>query len=69
MVNGPEEIYRSFQPYYEVNDIGERAEPDQYCAPEAERNAAQIKDLDEVEGFCGVFFRPTTTQTPATMPN
>ncbi len=63
-VNDPEEIYASFQPYYEVTEVGERAEPDQLYALQAELNAAQIYYLEEVEGFCNVFFRPTSTQTP-----
>jgi len=63
-INDAEEIHRSFQPYYEVTEVGERAEPDQLYALQAELNAAQIYYLEEVEGFCGVFFRPTSTQTP-----
>jgi len=63
-INDPEEICRSFQPYYEVTEVGERAEPDQLYALQAELNAAQIYYLDEVEGFCSVFFRPTSTRTP-----
>ncbi|MBE3074301.1 MAG: DEAD/DEAH box helicase family protein, partial [Actinobacteria bacterium] len=63
-VNDPEEIFASFQPYYEVAEVGERAEPDQLYALQAQLNAAQIYYLDDVEGFCSVFFRPTSTQTP-----
>ena len=63
-VNDPEEIFASFQPYYEVAEVGECAEPDQLYALQAQLNAAQIYYLEEVEGFCSVFFRPTSTQTP-----
>ncbi len=63
-VNDPEEIYASFQPYYEVTGVGERAAPDQLYALQAELNAAQIYYAEDVEGFCGVFFAPKRSQSP-----
>jgi type I restriction enzyme, R subunit len=62
-VNAREEIYASFQPYYEATAVGQQATPEQLYALQGELAAAQIYYLDEVEGFCSVFFRPTSTQT------
>jgi len=64
-VNEREEILRSFQPYYEVTAVGEQATPEQLYALQTELNDAQIYYLDEVEGFCSVFFQPKSEQTPA----
>jgi len=63
-VNDTEEIFDSFQPYYEVTEVGEQATPEQLYALQAQLDAAQLYHSDEVEGFCSVFFRPTGTQTP-----
>ena len=64
-VNEREEIYRSFQPYYEVTVVGEQASPEQLYALQNELNDAQIYYLEEVEGFCGVFFQPKSEQSAA----
>jgi type I restriction enzyme R subunit len=64
-VNEREEIYDSFQPYYEATAVGEQAAPAQLYVLQNELNDAQIYYLDEVEGFCGVFFQPKSEQTPA----
>ena len=63
-VNDPEEIFRSFQPYYEVTQIGEQATAAQLYALQAELDAAHIYYLEDVEGFCSVFFAPKASQTP-----
>lgn len=63
-VNDPEEIYRSFQPYYECAEVGEQAEAAQLYALQNELDAAHIYYHDEVEGFCSVFFAPKVSQTP-----
>ena len=64
-VNDPEEIYRSFQPYYERTLVGEQATPEQLYALQRELDEAQVYHHAEVEGFCKVFFRPTSAQTSA----
>ena len=63
-VNDPEEIFDSFQPYYEAAEVGERATPEQLNALKFELDNAQIYHHDEVEGFCGVFFAPKASQSP-----
>ena len=62
-VNEPEEIYLSFAPYYEVTAVGEQASAEQLYALQADLNGAQIYYLEEVEGFCSVFFAPKATQS------
>ena len=63
-VNEPEEIYLSFAPYYEVTAVGEQASAEQLYALQADLDGAQIYYLEEVEGFCCVFFAPKATQSP-----
>jgi type I restriction enzyme R subunit len=63
-VNEPEEIFSSFQPYYEAAEVGERATPEQLYALQTQLDAAQIYHHDEVEGFCSVFFAPKASQSP-----
>ena len=63
-VNDPEEIFASFQPYYEAAEVGERATPEQLNALKFELDNAQIYHHDEVEGFCSVFFAPKASQSP-----
>jgi type I restriction enzyme R subunit len=64
-VNEPEEIYRSFAPYYEAPMVGERATAEQLYALQSELTDAQVFYLSEVEGFCKVFFKPRETQSAA----
>ena len=63
-MNDPEEIFASFQPYYEAAEVGERATPEQLYALQNELDNAQIYHHDEVEGFCSVFFAPKASQSP-----
>lgn len=63
-VNEREEIFASFQPYYEATAVGEKAKPEQLYALQAELDAAHVYYQEDVEGFCRVFFSPRTDQTP-----
>lgn len=63
-VNEPEEILKSFQPYYEQTIIGERAEPKQLYELQAKLDVHQVYFKAEVEEFCKVFYKPKHNQTP-----
>jgi len=63
-VNDPEEIYESFQPYYEATGVGERAEPRQLYELQAKLDEQHVYYRQEVEAFCKVFFKPKARQTP-----
>jgi len=62
-VNDPDEIRRSFQPYYEQTTVAESAEPQQLYDLQHNLDAAQVYFLSEVESFARVFFKPTSKQT------
>lgn len=62
-VNEPNEIFLSFQPYYEQTLVGERAEPQQLYELKAKLDGYQIYFKAEVEEFAKVFYKPKTTQT------
>jgi len=64
-VNEPEEILKSFQPYYEQTIIGERAEPKQLYELQAKLDGHQVYYKAEVEEFCKVFYKPRQNQPPA----
>jgi type I restriction enzyme R subunit len=62
-VNDPEEIRRSFQPYYEQTTIAESAEPQQLYDLQHELDAAQVYYVSEVEAFAKVFYKPSAKQS------
>ncbi|MGD9159380.1 MAG: type I restriction endonuclease [Desulfobacteraceae bacterium] len=64
-VNEPDEILKSFQPYYEQTLIGERAEPQQLYELQAKLDSHQVYYKAEVEEFCRVFYKPRPNQTTA----
>ena len=64
-VNGPDEILKAFQPYYEQTLIGERAEPQQLYELQAKLDGHQVYYKAEVEEFCKVFYKPKPNQTTA----
>jgi type I restriction enzyme R subunit len=64
-VNEPDEILKSFQPYYEQTLIGERAEPQQLYELQAKLDGHQVYYKAEVEEFCKVFYKPKPNQTTA----
>lgn len=63
-VNDPEEIRRSFQPYYEQTVVAESAEPQQLYDLQHQLDAAQVYFLSEVEAFARVFYKPSAKQSP-----
>jgi type I restriction enzyme, R subunit len=62
-VNDPEEIRRSFQPYYEQTVIAESPEPQQLYDLQHKLDAAQVYFQSEVEAFAKVFYKPVAKQT------
>lgn len=62
-VNEPEEILKSFQPYYEQTLVGERAEAKHLYELQARLDGYQIYYEAEVEEFCRVFFKSNLRQT------
>jgi type I restriction enzyme R subunit len=60
-VNDPEEIRRSFQPYYEQTTVAESAEPSQLYDLQHKLDAAQVYYETEVEAFAKVFYKPKQT--------
>jgi type I restriction enzyme R subunit len=63
-VNDRQEILDSFQPYYELTEVGEEAEPRHLYALQAKLDEARVYHRDEVEQFAKVFFQPKAAQTP-----
>lgn len=60
--NEPNEIQRSFQPYYEDCTVDEPADADKLYEVQAKLNDYQIYFLSEVENFCKVFYKSKTMQ-------
>ena len=57
-VNDPDEIYRSFQPYYEQTIVTETADPHRLYELQHELESAQVFSSSEVDGLCKVFYVP-----------
>jgi type I restriction enzyme R subunit len=62
-VNDPEEIRRSFQPYYEQTTVAESAEPHQLYDLQHKLDATQVYYVSEIEAFAKVFYKPSAKQT------
>ena len=62
-INEPADIQEAFQPYYEKTMVGEQAESRQLYELESRLNNYQVYHLNEVEGFCRIFYRPKKMQT------
>ena len=63
-VNGPEEIYKAFKPYYEAPAIGDRADHRQLYDLQAKMDEEQVYHRGEVEGFCEVYFKARAKLMP-----
>jgi type I restriction enzyme, R subunit len=61
-VNDPEEIRRSFQPYYEQTTIAESAEPHQLYDLQHKLDTTQVYFQSEVQAFAKVFYQPKAKQ-------
>jgi len=64
-VNKPEEIFEAFKPYFEVTHVGEEADPRQLYDLQARLDERHVYHQNEVEEFCGVFFKAKAVQTPS----
>jgi type I restriction enzyme R subunit len=62
-VNEPEEIRRSFQPYYEQTTVAESAEPQQLYDLQHKLDATQVYYVSEIEAFAKVFYKPSAKQS------
>jgi len=63
-VNNAEDIQTAFQPFYEQTVIGEQAESSQLYELQGKLQAMHVFHQDEVDGFCGVFFKPKEVHSP-----
>jgi type I restriction enzyme R subunit len=62
-VNGAEDIYQAFKPYYDATSLQEASDPQQLEALKHELDAAQIYFWSEVEAFAKVFYKPLARQS------
>ena len=62
-VNDRQEIFDSFQPYYEETTISEDVDPQQLYDISKKLDEYQVYHKDEIEAFCSVFFKPKVTQS------
>jgi type I restriction enzyme R subunit len=62
-VNEREEIFQSFQPYYEQPSVEAQADPRQLYDLQARLDEQHVYYQQEVDGFCRVFFKAKATQT------
>ncbi len=56
-VNEREDIFKSFQPYYEAAMLAEATDPNALYDIKANIESFNIIDLRDVEDFCGIFFK------------
>ena len=63
-VNNAEDIQTAFQPFYEQTVIGEQAESTQLYELQGKLQAMHVFHQTEVDGFCGVFFKPKEVHSP-----
>ncbi|MBN2287042.1 MAG: type I restriction endonuclease subunit R [Tissierellales bacterium] len=61
-VNEAEEIFESFQPYYEQTYVGEQAEPRQLYEMQAKLESYNVFYRQEVDEFAKIFYKPPTKQ-------
>jgi len=64
-VNEREEIFQSFQPYYEQPAVGEQADPRQLYDLQAKLIEEHVFYQQEVDQFCQVFFRAKAKHSKA----
>jgi type I restriction enzyme, R subunit len=57
-INDADEIFRSFQPYYEQTIVAETADPNRLYELQHALESAQVFSSTEVEGLCRVFYTP-----------
>jgi type I restriction enzyme R subunit len=63
-VNKPEEIQVEFKKYYEGARMGEEVDPAQMYRIKGELDASGIYLDEEVNRFCGIYFKPKQKQSP-----
>ena len=64
-VNDREEIREAFKTYYEGAEMGEEVDSARMYQVKAELDGFGIYLAEEVQRFCGVFFKPKQRQSPA----
>ena len=64
-INDPEEIREAFKQFYEGAELGEESEPEQLYHLKSELDASGIYLHEEIERFCGVYFKPKQRQSPS----
>ena len=57
-VNKPEEVYESYQPYYETTILEGETDPNRLYTLEGEIQNLNLYNPDELEDFCKIFFDP-----------
>jgi len=62
-VNARDEIHEAFKTYYEGSEMGEEVDPARMYAIKGELDASGIYLDEEVERFCGVYFKPKQRQS------
>lgn len=61
-VNTTEEIYQSFQPYYELTALSAKTDPNHLYDLKNQLDEAQVYWESEVEAFAKIFFKPANKQ-------
>ena len=64
-VNDRAEIQEAFKTYYEGAEMGEEVDPARMYAVKGELDASGVYLAEEVERFCGVYFKPKRRQSPS----
>ncbi|MDH5300506.1 MAG: DEAD/DEAH box helicase family protein [Gammaproteobacteria bacterium] len=64
-VNGAEEIYSAFKPYYDATSLQESSDPSQLEQLKHELDKAQVYHWSEVEAFSRFFYKLPANQNPA----
>jgi type I restriction enzyme R subunit len=62
-VNDREEIQEAFKTYYEGAEIGEQVDPSHMYQLKAELDASGIYLAEELDRFCGIYFKPKQRQS------
>jgi type I restriction enzyme R subunit len=64
-VNDPEEIRKAFKVYYDGAQMGEEVDPARMYQIKGELDGSGIYLAEEMERFCGIYFKPKQRQSPA----
>ena len=68
-INGAENIFRAFRPYYDKTELAEVSDPSRLDALKHELDQTQVYHWSEVEAFAKVFYKPMERQSAADYPH